>query len=118
MTAAGATARTRRPSATSATKKVLQPASAEPRNHRLDAAAIGVRLDHGGAFDRQRHAGELLPVGLDGGKVDGEHAAGLDLGRPRRLGRSGRHGVDGFKVGIVDGHGPPLWRAFADPSSV
>ena len=49
----------------------------ECRNHPLDSATIGVGLDHRGAFDRNGHAVEPLPVGCDGGEVDGEHAAGL-----------------------------------------
>ena len=53
---------------------------------RLEAAAVGVGLDHGGALDRDRHAGELLPVGLNGAQVDGQHAAGLARRAGRRRG--------------------------------
>ena len=47
----------------------------------LDAAAIGVGLDHGGAFRRHGAAAERAPVGVDGGEIDGEDAAGLGRGR-------------------------------------
>ena len=42
--------------------------------HRFDAAAIGVGLDHGGAFGRHRGLLELAPVGDDGVEIDGEDA--------------------------------------------
>ena len=48
----------------------------ERARDRLDAAAIGVGLDHGGAFRRHRGLLELPPVGDDGVEVDGEDAGG------------------------------------------
>ncbi len=68
----------------------------ECRHDPLDAAAIGVGLDHRGTFDRQGHAVEPLPVGGDGGQIDGEHAAGLRLA-------GGDHG--GLQRGLLQGHG-------------
>ena len=38
--------------------------------HRLEPAAIGVRLDHGGAFDRRRLGIEDAPIGDDCRKID------------------------------------------------
>ena len=56
----------------------------ERGRHLLDAAAIGVRLDHGGAFGRHGAAAERAPIGDDGGEIDGEDAAGLRRRRARR----------------------------------
>src|SRR5262249_57841025 len=64
----------------------------------LEATAISVALDYCGAFDRHRHPGELLPVGLDGGEIDGEYAAGFP--------GHGRFGC-GPEGGGPPGHG---WR--------
>ena len=65
---------------------------------RIEAAAIGVRLDHAGAFGRHRGFLELAPVGDDGVEVDGQDAGG---GRERRrltgLGR--QQLADRFRVG-------------------
>ena len=72
--------------------------------HRFDAAAIGVGLDHGGAFGRHRGLLELAPVGDDGVEIDGEDA-GLGGGcrskrrRGVRLGRQQAAGRDRFQVG-------------------
>jgi hypothetical protein len=63
-------------------------------------ASHSASLDHRGAFHRHGHARERLPIGLDGGKVDGEDAAGF-----RWVGSLGRH-VDGPQVEVVDGHSP------------
>src|SRR5215813_9015945 len=63
----------------------------------LEATAVSVALDHCGAFDRHRHPGELLPVGFDGGEIDGEHAAGGFPGR----GSFSR----GLECGVLQGHG-------------
>ena len=52
---------------------------------RFEAAAIAVAFDHGGAFDRHGGAGEHLPIGLDGGKIDGQKTT-----RFRRVGGIGR----------------------------
>ena len=65
----------------------------------LEAAAIAVSLDHGRAFDRHRRAREPFPIGLDGGKVDGQDGPGLGFGRA-----GGRHSC-GLQGGIVGGHG-------------
>ena len=83
----------------------------QPARDRFETAAIGVGLDHGGALDRHRHARKRVPVGLDGGKVDGEDAAGF------RGVAGGARSIGGPQVGIVDGHGRDLWRAGARPSS-
>src|SRR5262249_35997373 len=64
---------------------------------------IGVALDHGGAFDRHGHAGEPLPVGLDGAEIDGEHATS-----DRFVGRGGR--IRRLQDGVVEGHGPVMTK--------
>ena len=46
------------------------------------AAAIGVRLDHAGAFGRHRRLLELAPVGDDGVEVDGQNAGGGSQAQP------------------------------------
>ena len=48
--------------------------------NRLDAAAIGVGLNHGGTLRRHGAPGEFLPVGNDRAQVDGEDAASLGSG--------------------------------------
>ena len=68
-------------------KKRLAAGGRERACNRIDAAAIGVRLDHPGAFGRHRGLLELAPVGNDGVEIDGEHA-----GRTRRHGRLVRFG--------------------------
>ncbi len=68
----------------------------ERRHHPFDAAAIGVGFDHSGTFDRKGHAVEPLPVGGDGGEVDGEHAAGFRLA-------GGDH--RGLQRALLQGHG-------------
>ena len=65
----------------------------KPARHRIKTAAIGICLDYCRALDRQSHGGERLPVRLDGGKIDGEDAAGLALAgseRPERDASQGR----------------------------
>ena len=72
----------------------------ERGRHRLEAAAIGVRLDHGGALGGRRAVGQLAPVGDDRVEVDRQDAAGLRLGGLGRLRRP-----DGFR----SGHGSHLY---------
>ncbi len=64
------------------------------------AAAIGVGLDHAGAFGRHGRLLELAPVGDDGVEIDGQHAgrAGKRCGLVR-LGREQGAGRDRFRVG-------------------
>ena len=68
--------------------------------HLFGAAAIGVGLDHAGAFGRHRRLLELAPVGDDGVEIDGQDAGGAC--QRRRLARLGRElgvGRDRFRVG-------------------
>ena len=58
------------------------------RGDRFEAEPIGVGLDHGSAFAGHDRARKRAPVQVDGGKIDGERAAGafgIGLG-DRRLG--------------------------------
>ncbi|MGY3648946.1 hypothetical protein ACVWW2_004237 [Bradyrhizobium sp. LM4.3] len=66
----------------------------------LGTAAIGVGLDHRRAFGWHRGLLELAPVGDDGVKVDGEHAAeGSERGSLIGL-RGEKAGLrDHFRVG-------------------
>ena len=48
----------------------------ERRNDALHPQAIGVRLDHGGAFGGRHPVAELRPVGDHGAEVDGQDGAG------------------------------------------
>ena len=64
------------------------------------AAAIGVRLDHAGAFGRHRRLLELAPVGDDGVEVDGQDAGGgCKRRRLVRLGREQGAWRDRFGIG-------------------
>ena len=65
---------------------------------RLETAAISIRLEHGGAFDRNGNAGKLLPVRFDCIEVDAQDAT--------RLGCAGGRWcpADGPQVTIVNGH--------------
>jgi hypothetical protein len=85
--------RTRRPSATSATKKVLHPAFDSCARDRLEAAAITVALTTAAHSTGTVVLGEHLPIGLDGGKIDGEKTT-----RFRRVGGIGRR-IGGRKSG-------------------
>ena len=67
---------------------------------RFEAATISVGLDHCGAFHRHGQARQHLPIGFDGGKVDGEDASGF-----RWVGSGGGRDIGGPQVGLVDGHG-------------
>ena len=54
----------------------LAAGAGERARDRVEPAAIGVGLDHAGAFGRHRGLLELAPVGDDGVEIDGEHAGG------------------------------------------
>ena len=58
-------------------KECLAAGLGERRGHRLKPQAIGIGLDHGGAFDGEKLALERAPIGLDRGEIDGQRAAGL-----------------------------------------
>ena len=64
-----------------ATKKVLQPSSSSARATGAMPEAIGVGLDHSGAFRASRAIGEAAPVLGQGAEIDGEdrlaHRPGL-----------------------------------------
>src|SRR5205823_9751547 len=47
-------------------------------HHRLEAAAIGIGFHPARAFDRHRHAGELLPIARKRAEVDRKNAARFD----------------------------------------
>ena len=63
------------------------------------AAAIGVGLDHAGAFGGHPGLFELAPVGDDGVEIDGQNAGG---GRKRRRLVGFRRQDRGFSVAISD----------------
>ena len=65
----------------------------QPGGHLLDAAAVAVGLDHGGAFRRHDAVGQRAPIGFDGREIDGQDAARL---RRRRAG-----GDEHFRRAIV-----------------
>ena len=64
-------------------KECLAAGANERRGDLVDAAAIGIALDHGGAFARDDARAQRLVVGGNGAEVDGQRAAGL-LRRGRR----------------------------------
>ena len=68
----------------------LAAGAGQRRGDLIDAAAIGVALDHRGAFARRHPGVQHLVVGDDGAKIDGQDAAGF-LER-RAAGRRGRLG--------------------------
>ena len=78
--------------------------------HRLEAAAIGIRLHHGGAIGRHRALHQRAPVEDDGAEIDGQDAAGLQLRGTGSdlLRRCGRRGV-GRRLGQQD------WSPLARP---
>ena len=70
----------------------------EPGGDRLEAAPIGVGLDHGCALDRHGAAGKHAPIGFDGGEVDGQETAGgcrIVTGRRRLVGGRCFAGLEG-----------------------
>ena len=81
-------------------EKRLAAGARQRAGDRLGAAAIGVRLDHAGAFGRHRGLLELAPVGDDGVEIDGEHAGGSrQRGRLVRFRREQVAGRDRIRVG-------------------
>ena len=98
----GSASRAARASSSVATKNVLQPAPRQRPRHRFGAAAIGVGLDHGGAFGRHRGLLELAPVGDDGVEIDGEDAAwrspALRPGWPRATAGAGAGSISGSET--------------------
>jgi hypothetical protein len=72
--------------------------------HRFGAAAIGIGLDHGGAFGRYRGFLELAPVRDNGVEIDGENAGrrggcGGERCRGIRLRRQQAAGWNRFQIG-------------------
>ena len=55
-------------------KEGLAAGAGQRARHRAGAAAIGIGLDHTGAFGRHRGLFQLAPVGDDGVEIDGQHA--------------------------------------------
>ena len=58
-------------------EKCLAAGAGQRTGDRFGAAAIGVGLDHAGAFGRHRRLLELAPVGDDGVEIDGEDAVAV-----------------------------------------
>ena len=81
-------------------EKGLAAGAGERARDRFGAAAIGVGLDHAGAFGRHRRLLELAPVGDDGVEIDGEDAGG-GRQRGRLVGLSREDGAwrGQFRVG-------------------
>ena len=103
-------ARTRRASDRCATKNVWQPARSQRRGDLVDAAAVGVALDHGGAFARHHPRVQHLVVGGDGAEVDGQDAAGLLQARARRWSWPARAAARIAGL-AADGPWPGIWTA-------
>src|SRR5262249_14455184 len=82
----------------------------------LDATAVTVRLDHGCAFGRHGAAAEGVPVGLEGGQIDGQNAASLGSGGARLQDLSSGHslrsqaGSEG-RFSLRHGWGLAAWAA-------
>src|SRR5450759_4323762 len=87
-------------------EKRLAAGTGQRSRDRLDPAAIGVRLDHRGAFGRHGGFLELAPVRNDGIEVDGEPAGsgGGGSGESRRFIRlRGQRVAGGDQFGIGNG---------------